>query len=117
MIVTFEQHTQPLTSEEIKLSEIICENMKRKYFCKEKAIKSPTIVNGMKASGFKMSGVRLRKIINHLRQSGSPIISTSDGYWYSTDRTELELQIKSLDERALAIMAAANGLRKSIKTI
>ena len=60
----------------------------------------------------KMTGARLRKIVSHIRVSGKlPIIATSKGYYVSYDAEEIRNQVKSLEERAARILAAANGIR------
>jgi len=41
-----------------------------------------------------------------------PIIATSKGYYCSYNHLEIKAQIESLEERAQAIMASADGLRK-----
>jgi tetrahydromethanopterin S-methyltransferase subunit B len=41
-----------------------------------------------------------------------PLIATSNGYYCSYDKQEIMEQIKSLQERADAIINSANGLKK-----
>jgi len=117
MIENFEQQTYNLTSEELSFARRVLKGLEQNYNSKQKAIKSATIVKGFKDKGFKFSGVRLRKIINALRQSGEPIIGTSKGYWYSNNRREIESCIRSLAQRRKAIEAAENGLIKSLNNL
>jgi hypothetical protein len=41
-------------------------------------------------------------------------MGTSNGYYCTQDRDELESQIESLTQRSEAIMSSANGLKKFI---
>jgi len=53
----------------------------------------------------------LRKLTHFLRcNSILPLIATSKGYYVSYDNAEIDKQIKSLQERAAAIIESANGL-------
>lgn len=114
MITNFESHTAPLTEEELSLAAIVLKNM-RKY-TKEKPIKEPQIVAGMKASGHKFSGVILRKLINHLRGTAqAPIIATSRGYYWDEDVAEITAQIKSMRDRISAIAYGADGLERYLQ--
>ena len=60
----------------------------------------------------KVNGIRLRKMINHMRcNSILPIISTSKGYYVSYELEDIGEMIISLNQRAESIEAAASGLR------
>ena len=64
--------------------------------------------------GFKFvfTPIRLRKLVNHCRVNGlAPIMSSSNGYYYSTDQKNILAMAISLEERAKSIMAGATGLR------
>jgi len=51
-------------------------------------------------------------MVNFIRvNSLIPLIATSEGYFVSYDKEEIMKEIKSMDERASAIIGAANGLR------
>ena len=61
----------------------------------------------------KLTGARLRKIVNHLRTNGIlPIIATQKGYCSSYDTETIQAQIRSLKERAAGIRSAAHGLSR-----
>lgn len=61
----------------------------------------------------KMTGARLRKLVNYIRVSGLvPLLATSKGYFVTDDPNAIEKQIRSLYERAASIKQAAEGLRK-----
>ncbi len=62
-------------------------------------------------SGLKLKGEALRKIIGHLRRSGSPIISGGrKGYAWAIHRFEQTETIRSLRGRAMSMLAAAAGM-------
>lgn len=116
MITNFELITKDLTREEMSFVEPLIELLKK--YSKENPIKAPSILkhfNGKKdlfSLDDKFSGARLRKLINAIRSNAvAPIIATSSGYYLSEDRTEIEKQIISLEERAFAILNASNGLK------
>lgn len=113
MITNFEDITYELTDKELKLVPLIISGLKTKT--KDNPIKEPEIVNKMKAAGYKITGERLRKIVNYVRSNGLlPIIATSKGYYVSYDKEEISKQIKSLHQRANSILSSANGLNKFI---
>ena len=64
---------------------------------------------------FKLTQVRLRKMVNFIRCNAIvPLIGTSNGYYVSYNKEEVAKQIQSLNERASSIMNAANGLNKFV---
>jgi hypothetical protein len=66
----------------------------------------------------RVSGIRLRKMINYMRcNSLLPIISNSKGYYVSYNIEDIGEMIVSLTWRAEAIEAAATGLREIINQI
>ncbi|MBK9258081.1 MAG: hypothetical protein IPM42_21775 [Saprospiraceae bacterium] len=52
----------------------------------------------------------MRKLVNHIRSHGIPIIATSSGYYCSTNLNDVGSQINSLKQRADAMLHAAKGL-------
>ena len=59
--------------------------------------------------------ITLRRVINHIRcESIAPICAHSNGYFITENQEQIEEQIKSLEERAFAILAASNGLKNFI---
>lgn len=111
MITNFETTTHELTDKELSLVPLIIGGLKTKN--KDNPIKEPEIVAKMKIAGYKLSGERLRKIVNYIRTNGLlPIIATSKGYYVSYDREEIEKQVKSLKQRSNSILSSANGLQK-----
>lgn len=118
MITNFGEETEPLTDEEKQMIPILITGFKK--YTKDNPIKGAEIVKSInqkkESFGIKsFSEARLRKLTNHIRSEGMlPIIATSKGYYVSYDKTEIENQIKSLQERAEAILNSANGLKKHL---
>jgi len=116
MITNFEEITKELTEDEKKLVPVIIKGLSTKT--KDNPIKGVDIVNAINEKrdkyGVKLfSEPRLRKIISFIRTEAIlPVIGTSNGYYVTNDRTELQSQIDSLTQRAEAIMTSANGLKK-----
>ena len=114
MITNFENETCPLSDDEKQFVKIIIKGLENKT--KDNPIKSDEICSKLNEKfdfGCKMTGARLRKITNFIRSEGIlPVIATSNGYYCSYDKKEIEDQIKSLYERAEAIMKSADGLKR-----
>jgi len=94
-ITNFDELTAELTYEE----KIIVKHLMAGFdnHSKENPIKAPAIIHGMRQKGISFSEVRLRKMVNYIRRNGMlPVIATSDGYYCSYDRLEIEKQILSL---------------------
>lgn len=116
MIQNFEEITAPLTPEERKLVPLIIKGMEG--YTKENTIKEPQIVkrlNERKAElglSKNVTGVRIRKLVNFIRRHGlAPILSCQKGYYTSWDKQDILDNINSMNERAEAILIAANGLK------
>lgn len=117
MITNFEEITQELTADEMVLCRQIVLGLRTKT--KDNPIKSDEIVNKMNQANpkNKLTGARLRKIINYIRSNGIlPVIATSNGYYTSNDKSEIQKQILSLYQRARSIETCADGLKKFIET-
>jgi hypothetical protein len=116
MITNFEQITKELTKEEkLMLPFVILEFEKHTV---KNPIKEPDFLKNFnmitreKPIFKKLTGVRLRKMVNYIRTNGIlPLIATSKGYYISFDRNEIKKQIKSLQERANSINRCADGLQ------
>lgn len=116
MIQNFEEITKALTPEERKLIPLIIQGMEK--YTKKNPIKEPQIIKSLNERlsslglSKKVTGARLRKLVNFIRRHGlAPIISTSRGYYTSWDKQEILNQINSLNDRAEGILVAANGLK------
>lgn len=120
MIKNFEEYTQDLSAEEMELVPFFIRAFSN--YDKSKPIKSDDIINRFNANPakwgatFKLTGPRLRKICNYIRTTGQlPLIATSSGYYVSYDPTEIQQQIKSLEQRANSIAGCAEGMRKWVR--
>lgn len=119
MINGFEDLTSELNKDEKKLIPLLMNGFKN--YSKENPIKSKEIVSRLNEFlsknefGIKMTEVRLRKLVNHIRSTGmQPIIATTYGYYVSYDKDEIRQQIESLQKRARSINLCAEGLSKFI---
>lgn len=118
----FNEHTHDLTPDELELVPLVINGFKK--YTKENPIKSDAVINSFndfliknpKYKIRKISGVRLRKLINYIRTNGlQPIIGSSKGYYVSFEANDIQEQINSLKERANSILGCANGLSKFLK--
>ena len=117
MITNFEEITRGLDPEEKQLVHILLNGFKTKT--KSNPMKAPEIIKTINAKKKELgltknfSEPRFRKICNFIRSKGMiPLIATSSGYYVSHDKEEIRKQIESLNERAMAIINSANGLKK-----
>jgi hypothetical protein len=124
MITNFDDITQELSPEELRIIPFLIGGFKKRT--KENPIKAPEIVESVNnqreklklPEKYKFSEARLRKISNHIRTNGLlPLIATSSGYFTSNDPEEIQKQIDSLEERASAIQRSADGLREYLQKL
>ena len=122
MITNFEEITRGLSDEEKRLIMNLVNAFKKVFNKRSEAIKGPELVeyinNWNKSQGIKvvLTEVRLRKLCNFIRSKTIiPLIATSKGYYCSYERLEIELQIKSLEERADAILNSVTGLKRFLQ--
>jgi len=114
MIRNFKEETKVLTSEELQIAQQVMSGLK-KYVGKESAISGSKICSGFhNNTRFKMKGARLRKIINHLRNQGEPICSSSKGYFYPSDSKEISDTCISIQQRIDSQVQVINQLSKHI---
>lgn len=116
MVTNFEAITPNITDRELEIIPFLINGFRTHG--KNNPIKAPEIVRQMntflptKGYKIKMTEPRLRRCANYIRSNSMlPLIATSEGYFVSEDRTEIERQIKSLYERASAIKSCADGLK------
>lgn len=117
MITNFEVITCELSETEKMLLAPLIAGLKRRT--KSNPITADEIIPNMnrylieKKADFKLTGARLRKIVNYIRVNHLlPLMATSEGYYTAESVDEIKGQIKSLEERASAIQKAADGLKK-----
>ena len=118
MVTNFEILTSELTTDEKQLIKILIAGFKS-HVGRNSAITSDEIIkilNDKPYTKVKVTGVRLRKMCNFIRSKGMlPLIATSNGYFCSNDKNEIQKQITSLNERADAIRNSAKGLEIFLK--
>ena len=114
MITGWEIETQPLTKEELEVASHLGDCFKKHFVGKENIRTSKQICDFYKSQGYKMTGARVRKIINHLRTTNAVplLLASSKGYYRSTDPEDALRFIRSLTER----MEAIQVVKSSIKT-
>lgn len=118
MIKGFDKETAPLTNDELVLAKIVAQGLATKtkrnpasssYICDTLNEKYPDI---------RLTDVRLRKIINHLRLNGMPnICANGKGYYVSDDVRELQDYAVSLGQRIGAQEAVYKSLVHHIERI
>lgn len=117
MITNFEEITIELTVDELSLVPVFVRSFQK--YTKDNPIKASEIVkrwNSSKSVKIKLSEPRLRKICNYIRSNSLlPLIATSNGYYVSYDKEDIEKQVKSLNERANSIINCAKGLNRYVK--
>lgn len=119
MVTNFEEITNDLTQEELKVVELLLKGFAGRK--KENPIKGPEavesinkfIVDKPEYNGYRFTEPRLRKCCNYIRvKSLLPLVATAKGYYVSYDKEEIKSQIQSLEDRANSILSSANGLKK-----
>ncbi len=114
MIKNFEEQTSKLTDQELNIADIVRKSL-TKYKGKSYAIAGSKICSGFNNNTeFRLTGVRLRKIINYLRNEGEPICSTSKGYFYPENIQEIKDTCISLQQRIDSQTEIINQLKKHL---
>jgi hypothetical protein len=114
MINNFEQQTKDLNKKELELA-IIIEKCLYRYEGKDNAITGNKICNSINnKTQYTLNGVRLRKIINHLRNNGSPICSTSKGYYMPSSPQDVIETINSIAHRVDSQLNIIKQLKKHL---
>ncbi len=127
MITNFEEYTADLSPSEIEFAPTI-KNMLLKFLTNNSDILFPSpikqdklivLINNELFTVFglfipmKLTTQRLQKYFNYFRSNGMiPIIATQNGCYITKDKTEIEKQVLSLEERARSILKAAEGMKK-----
>lgn len=116
MITNFEEITHELTDKEKSILNIVV-NVFLKINNPIKSHEVCSMIN-QEQSIFKVTDVRLRKFVNHIRKNNIiPIIATSNGYFVSFDKNVIQKQIISLYERANSIKDTAIGLEYFLRDV
>lgn len=77
---------------------------------KEKAVSSAYLQNRLC-----ISSRTVRRLVNQLRNDGSPICSGDKGYYYASDREELIASIRQMTSRIKEISKVRRGLIKALE--
>lgn len=118
MLNGFSEQTKQLTDyEKNSLVPRIVTGL-RKIVGRERAITNSEIVARLKKEGYKLSEVRVRKIINYIRVNGiiERLIATSDGYYIANNEQEVRDYIESLKGREEAIRAVRRRLEAQLQS-
>jgi len=85
-----------------------------KRFGEKNIITNSTMVKVLKSEGFKISGPRIRKIIHEIRVNHiiPRLVSSSNGYYIATSHKELDIYIKSLQQRRASITETIKAMQK-----
>jgi len=110
MINNFDKETAPLTEEEIRAASIIARKICLNIGV-EKAVTSEKIIEAMARQNIKLTGARVRKIINHIRRTRlvDNLVASSKGYYVENDQVKLREYVDGLLQRAEAIKVVAES--------
>lgn len=113
MINFFNVETAPLSESEKKLIPGFVKHL-RNHVGARNAITSSEIIKAYNNAGIKLTGARIRKIMNHIRTKDLVfcVIASSKGYYISEDPAEYKQYIESLDQRIKAIGAVRDAMIK-----
>ena len=102
MLKGFERLTPHIKPEEVILAETIAQNINSKCVGKENAVSNKNLRAAiLKVYGKKVSDVRIRKMINHIRAFNlvSCLCAGSNGYFKSSNEDEWNAWKKSMQQR------------------
>lgn len=112
MINEFEDITYELTDNELKLVPELVELLRRSS--KENTYTSNRIMGHFNMRS--TEGARVRKLIHHIRVNdlleGGAVLSSSDGYYLSTDREKIGKYVGSLKQRISSIGVIVSALER-----
>lgn len=101
MIQVFDKQTAPLNDyEQHTLLPVIIRGLREKVGIRNR-VTSTKIVAGMRKAGYKLDDVRLRKIINYIRNNEliPCLASSGKGYFIATSSQEIDACIASIQGR------------------
>lgn len=114
MIRNFEDLTANLNDDDKNIARIVKAGLK-KYKGKSNAIAGSKICSGFHSNTkIKITPVKLRKIINYLRNEGEPICSSSKGYFYPICQQEIKDTCISIQQRIDSQAQVINQLSQHI---
>ena len=112
MLKGFEMETQPLTEyEEKELVPVVARGLAAKRG-RHNAVTNKYICEKLTDKGYKIDGIRLRKVVNYIRIKGivKCLIATSNGYYVAENRKQIEDYTASLKGREESIHAVRVAL-------
>lgn len=112
MITTFETQTKPLNEYERETLLPIMVRCLAKHIGKSCAISNAQMCEKMALYGYQIGEVRVRKIINHIRNNGlvECLIATGKGYYVTESIQEMEAYIESVKNREDAIQTMRESM-------
>lgn len=113
MIEGFEDITQDITKQELKLVPVFVKGFSGKIG-RHCAVTSTYIIKHFKKQGIKITGSRVRKIINYIRMHDlvKRLVATSRGYYVENDPVKYKKYITSLEQRSYAIYSLIQKMKK-----
>lgn len=111
MIHGFEDITAVLSKDELELVPLFVHGFQWRIGAVN-AITSPEIITNLwSKKAIRVTGARVRKIVNYIRMKGlvANLIATSEGYYVENDPVKLKEYVGSLKARAKAINAVADS--------
>ena len=114
MIKGFEDKTYKLTPDEERSLAILVQAFSTMNTGQAAKITSTTMIERFKNIGVDIGGVRLRKLIQHIRVNNlvSGVCSDSKGYWIADNKRDYETTLQSLYDRISHQTATFNALKK-----
>lgn len=116
MITTFETQTKPLNEYERETLLPIMVRCLAKHIGKSCVISNAQMCEKMALYGYHIGEVRVRKIINHIRNNGlvKCLIATGKGYYVTESIQEMETYIESVKNREDAIRAMRLSMEEQL---
>ena len=116
MIATFETQTKPLNEHEKDTLLPIMVKCLAKHIGKDRAISNDQMCEKMALYGYQIGEVRVRKIINHIRNNGLAecLIATGKGFYVTESIQEMETYIESVKNREDAIRAMRLSMEEQL---
>lgn len=115
MIINWEKYTHELTDKEKKIVPRVIQGIVKRV-SKRMIITNAQMCEQLTKEGHKISGPRLRKILNFIRSESiiRNIVASSDGYYIATTQKDLDDYRESINARANAILRNLNGIDKTL---
>lgn len=117
MISGYEKETDDLTFYERRIILPIVVEELRLHKGKDKAVSNAALRTQLQELGYDITGVRTRKIINHIRVNGliECLAASRKGYYIARTKNEMKAYLYSLKNREEAIAAMRMALEEQIE--